>query len=238
MNAFKRMTCSATMWVALLAVLSGCATSAAPPENIHFAKQRLTTYHESGRYDTDVAVVAEQAKAWLRSRAAAPGKYAVVFDIDETVLSNLPALRANDYGWILTAPCSRANDGKLSTPCGLLPWIQMGAAEPVKPVREVYLLARELGVAVFFITGRPETPEMRVATEKNLRAAGYEQWAGVLLKPTTQKLTTVQYKSGERQRITEQGYAVLASIGDQQSDLDGGFAERGFLVPNPYYFIP
>jgi hypothetical protein len=28
------------------------------------------------------------------------------------------------------------------------------------------------------------------------------------------------------------------NVGDQQSDLDGGFAEKAFRVPNPFYFIP
>jgi hypothetical protein len=34
------------------------------------------------------------------------------------------------------------------------------------------------------------------------------------------------------------GSLACASVGDQQSDLDGGFAECGFKVPNPFYFIP
>jgi hypothetical protein len=28
------------------------------------------------------------------------------------------------------------------------------------------------------------------------------------------------------------------NIGDQMSDLDGGFAERTYKLPNPFYFIP
>jgi predicted secreted acid phosphatase len=219
------------------AVLAGCA-STATPENIHFQKERLTQYQQSGRYDADVAKLAAQANEYLTTRLAVPGKYAVVFDIDETTLSNYPALKANDFGWLITAPCKQEADGKLSSPCGLLPWILMSTGTPIKPVQEVYRTAQKMGAAVFLITGRPETPEMRAATEKNLRAAGYSDWAGVILKPTTVKLTTVEYKSGERKKISEQGYTVVASVGDQMSDLDGGFAERGFLVPNPFYFIP
>jgi hypothetical protein len=30
----------------------------------------------------------------------------------------------------------------------------------------------------------------------------------------------------------------VVNIGDQFSDLAGGFAERVFKLPNPYYFIP
>lgn len=34
------------------------------------------------------------------------------------------------------------------------------------------------------------------------------------------------------------GYTIIANIGDQDSDLRGGHAERTFKVPNPFYFIP
>jgi hypothetical protein len=27
-------------------------------------------------------------------------------------------------------------------------------------------------------------------------------------------------------------------LGDQNSDLTGGYAERGFKLPNPYYYLP
>jgi hypothetical protein len=30
----------------------------------------------------------------------------------------------------------------------------------------------------------------------------------------------------------------VASMGDQQSDLTGGYAERTFKLPNPVYFLP
>jgi hypothetical protein len=31
---------------------------------------------------------------------------------------------------------------------------------------------------------------------------------------------------------------IVASVGDQQSDLDGGFAERTYKRPNPFHAIP
>lgn len=220
-----------------LALLAGCATSPAP-ENIHFAKQRLVDYQQSGRYDADVARAAEEAKDYLRARLATPGPWAVVFDIDETALSNFPALKANDFGWIVSAPCRVEADGKIVSPCGILQWILLGTARPLVPVREVYEIAIRAGAAVHFVTGRPDTPEMRAATERNLREAGYAQWRSVVLKPTNRKLTTIEFKSGERRRLNEEGQVVVATIGDQQSDLDGGHAERGFLIPNPFYYIP
>ncbi|MDR3466840.1 MAG: hypothetical protein P4M07_12935 [Xanthobacteraceae bacterium] len=45
------------------------------------------------------------------------------------------------------------------------------------------------------------------------------------------------FKSGRRAGIAKDGYAIIATIGDRNSDL-GGFAECGFKLPNPFSFIP
>ncbi len=34
------------------------------------------------------------------------------------------------------------------------------------------------------------------------------------------------------------GYDIVANFGDQFSDLNGGFADRTFKMPNPMYFLP
>ena len=229
---------SIAAWLALAALLAACATRGAPGTpsvatvpNLVEAKRAVSAYVESGRYEADIAAVVEQARAFLESRAQRGGKLAIVVDIDETALSNLPSLRVNDYGFIVAGPCDLQRG-----PCGLAAWITMARAEPIKPVLALVRLARERGVAVFFLTGRPE--RMRAATESNLRAAGYE-WTGLLLKPDD--LTTrsaADFKAPERKKLQEQGYTVIVNIGDQMSDLDGGFAERTYKLPNPFYFLP
>ena len=167
----------------------------------------------------------------VESRAKRGGQLAIVVDIDETALSNLPSIRANDYGFIVAGPCDLPRG-----PCGLFTWIMMAKAEPIKPVLTLVEMARQRGVAVFFITGRPE--RMRAATEANLRAAGYA-WNGLILRPDD--LTTksaADFKAPERQKIEAQGYTIILNIGDQASDLDGGFAEKTYKLPNPFYLIP
>jgi len=49
---------------------------------------------------------------------------------------------------------------------------------------------------------------------------------------------TIQYKSGTRAYIESQGYDIVANFGDQFSDLQGGFANRTFKMPNPNYYLP
>jgi hypothetical protein len=49
---------------------------------------------------------------------------------------------------------------------------------------------------------------------------------------------TIRYKSGVRAHIESLGYEIVANFGDQFSDLDGGFADKTFKLPNPNYFLP
>jgi len=49
--------------------------------------------------------------------------------------------------------------------------------------------------------------------------------------------TVAAFKTAERCKLTEQGWKIVANIGDQPSDLEGGYAERIFLLPNPFYRI-
>ena len=218
--------------LALLPFGAGCAgTGHWATSSLPEAKRQVGEYVDSGRYEADIAAVAEKARTYLEPRAHRGGKLAIVVDLDETALSNLPSLRANDYGFIGAGPCDLPRG-----PCGLAAWIMMAKAEPIKPVLALAELARQRGVAVFFLTGRPE--RMRAATEANLRAAGYA-WTGLILRPVD--LTTrsaAEFKAPERKKIEEQGYTIIVNVGDQASDLDGGFAEKTYKLPNPFYLIP
>jgi predicted secreted acid phosphatase len=49
---------------------------------------------------------------------------------------------------------------------------------------------------------------------------------------------TLRYKSGTRAYIESQGYDIVGNFGDQFSDLNGGFADKTFKMPNPNYFLP
>lgn len=214
--------------------LAGCAgvhqESPTTPSLIE-AKRAVVTYVDSGRYEADLAAVAAEARAYMEERIRKGGKLAIVLDIDETALSNAPSFRANDLGFIIPGSCDLPRG-----PCGLVAWIQMAKAEPIKPVLALARAARERGVAVFLITGRPE--RFRAATESNLSAVGYE-WTGLILQPDNLKTkSAVEFKAPERKKIEDLGYTIILNVGDQASDLDGGYAERTFKLPNPFYFIP
>ncbi len=198
---------------------------ATPPLNLTRAKAAVAEYYESGAYHADVQAVADDAAAWLERRVAAaePGeRLAIVFDIDETVLSNYHQMASQDFGYV---------------PAVWEAWVERGAAAPLKPVRELYRRARELGVAVVFLTGRHEVSEGE-GTIKNLRQTGMGEYERLIFRTDADTApTAAERKAARRAELEAEGYVIMASIGDQHSDLAGGHAERTFKLPNPFYEI-
>jgi predicted secreted acid phosphatase len=201
------------------------------PANLGKLKLELKDYH-SRDYDSQVAAKLQEAGDWIRKRAPEVKKPALVLDIDETSLSNWEELVANDFAFVAAGPCA----APAQMPCGSTSFDQLTRATAILPTLKVYQEAKALGVAIFFITGRFDDPLDKSSTELNLWKVGYEGWSGLYLRPDHAG-TVAAYKTGIRKKIAKD-YTIIANIGDQDSDLDGGFAERTFKVPNPFYFIP
>ena len=199
-----------------------------PLPNLELYKQELIHYYDSGDYNKDLLQIAKQADSYLNQRVKEnihslnPKKLAIVCDIDETVLSNISLLKAND----------------LSFPLDTIHKNQVRANDPAIPAMlNLYHDAIKQQVAVFFVTGR--TDPLRNITEKNLKTAGFTEWKALFCKPSDYRLNTVaNFKTAAREDIEKQGYDIVLNIGDQQSDLIGGHADKTFKLPNPYYYIP
>jgi len=212
-----------------LASVQGQASRGPRVPSIHDTQRQVEKYVDSGRYDRDVAKVVTAARAWLDKRVKTTAKPAIVLDIDETALSNWPAMRVNGWTRIVNGPCDLEKG-----PCGIRAWQAMAKSKAIAPTLALAQHAHKLGVAVFFITGRPE--RLREATERNLREQGYE-WAELILEPEGATFSSAaDFKAPERRKIAERGYTILLNLGDQESDLKGGYAERTFKLPNPVYF--
>jgi acid phosphatase len=190
---------------------------------------QLKQYHECtckcGCYAHDLDQQADRAVSFLRRRAAKRGaneKLAVVLDIDETSLSNYAEMLKQNYLY----------DGKAFDA-----WVNTAQAPAIPGTLRIDKEAKQLGVEVFFITGRGEAE--RVATEQNLRAQGYEWKSLTMRAPSEASETAEVFKSAARARIVADGYKIVLNVGDQWSDLKGKpEAEFSVKYPNPYYFIP
>ena len=199
---------------------------AAEPVNLAITKKELKQYHDSGKYINDIKAVDDEAFRYLQKRllhADFNGKKpAIVLDIDETALSNYQNMVKLDFG---------------STLKEIIAYQDKGIDPAIQPTLALYQYARSHHVAVFFITGRFEYE--RKSTEKNLQNAGYHHWDRLIMrKGQYNHVPAAVYKTAFRKQLTENGYDILANIGDQYSDLNGGYADKTFKLSNPYYFIP
>ncbi len=203
------------------------------PANIGDLKFDATDYYDSGAYLIDLQLAAAPAIAWITEEAQRVNRPAVVFDIDETALSNWEAIKANDFGRVFDGPCDRLPEG----PCGWRAWDLRAQSTVIQPTMDVYSAAKDRGTAIFFITGRDDT--QRAATERNLQAVGYTGYTKLIMEPPgAHYVSAADFKAPQRAQIQQQGYTIIANLGDQPSDLDGGFAERTYQLPNPFYRIP
>ncbi len=200
-------------------------SQAAEPRNLDLLKQKLIHYHDSGEYQKDVARVVQQAKAYLQARLAKNKsrhlnqKLALILDVDETALSNYANMVKLNFGGTVSE--IEVMEGKGTDPA-------------IIPTLELYQFAKDKGVAVFFISVRKES--YRGATVANLENTGYKGYDGLYLLPENfHEKSLTAFKIKFRKQITEQGYNIVLNLGDQKMDLRGGYAEKAFKLPNPFY---
>jgi predicted secreted acid phosphatase len=212
--------------VVITVLLAAAASAFAATTPTGKTADQIRAYYSSGDWNRAVKKQTTKAKAYLVKRTHgkhAAKKPALVLDIDETSLDNYPCLNAS--GGIPYSPGPYAG-------C-----VVKYDAPAVKPARSLFRLAKQLGVKVFFITGRPEA--IRDGTLQNLKAAGYNgKYELILQPPGYSDPSMVPYKSGARKQIQKRGFTIVANAGDQQSDLAGGYSERTYKLPNIIYQTP
>jgi hypothetical protein len=203
------------------------------------ASQILQQYDPNGAYAHEVEGITADAGKYL-AHEAKPGQThtgtpAVLFDVDDTTLNTYSYEIYSNFAF---NPTTNAY------------FVNAGSADVFPAVPGMVALEHEAaaeGYTVFFLTGRPEA--QRPGTVSNLTGAGYDapDSAHLFMRnrtsppsylPCEPTCTTTQYKSLTRQHIESLGYDIVANFGDQFSDLNGGFADQTFKIPNPMYFLP
>lgn len=212
--------------ITLLLLCIPAIVSAHEPFDLHQVKLALMHYHDSGDYQKDVNQVIHRALTYLQNKLKQSithrhKKYAIVLDIDETSLSNYSNMVKLGFG---------GSDEDIHQ-------AELAANDPaVEPTLQLYQFAKTHHVAVFFITGRSE--DERAKTAENLKAVGFSNWDGLILKPTDYHQKSITpFKTSQRKNIVKAGYEIVLNIGDQKSDLRGKYADRAFKLPNPFYYL-
>ncbi|XP_008801792.2 acid phosphatase 1-like [Phoenix dactylifera] len=184
-------------------------------------------YMTGKAYRFDLEMVADEAAAYARSVSLAGDCMdAWVFDVDETLLSNLPYYA--DHGYGLEVFSSHEFDK----------WVDKAMAPAIQSSLKLYEEILRLGFKIFLLTGRTEG--QKIVTMENLKKVGFRDWKQLILRGVNDHgRTATMYKSEKRSEIVANGYRILGNSGDQWSDLLGSsMGNRSFKLPNPMYYIP
>ncbi len=220
--------------------------------NIDVVKKTIATYYGDpgtgiadkthSPYISELTSIVAAQTAGLQAgydAAIAKGeKPAIVFDADDTTL------------W--TYDMEVADMHFTFNPAEQDVWVQ-DQRFPATPAMVGFVnTAAAMGYSIFGLTGRNDN--QKAATLGNLAKVGYTpftadnfytKWTGVgaSVQPSyitcaAASCTTVEYKALTRKHIESLGYTITLNVGDQWSDLQGGYAEKSVKLPNPTYYLP
>ncbi|KAL2928963.1 Acid phosphatase 1 [Bienertia sinuspersici] len=132
------------------------------------------------RFSSDSKLVAENSLNFAKSiNVTDDGKDAWIFDVDETLLFNLPYYEAHNLAFD--------------------EWMLLAEAAVLPASLRLYKELQQLGFTIFLLTGRSEP--YRNATEANLRNVGYSNWEKLILRgPSDKGKPAGEYKSERRKR--------------------------------------
>ncbi|WIB59157.1 HAD family acid phosphatase [Curtobacterium sp. MCLR17_007] len=221
--------------------------------NIDSDKKTIATYYgdpgtgladrTDSPYIREVRAIVDRQTRQLRQihdRAVRHGeKPAIVLDADDTTL------------W--TYDMEVADMHFVFDPAEQDAWVQDQRFPAVPSMVGFVNTASSMGFTVFGLTGRND--DQKAATLANLTKVGYQgftsddfftKWTGkgdstqpAWITCATTSCTTVEYKAQTRRHIEQDlGYDIALNVGDQWSDLQGGFADRSVKLPNPTYYLP
>ncbi len=187
--------------------------------NLGIAKRAVKDYYKSGAYEREMQSIIDNAILTL-TNLKIPSNPAFVFDVDETSLSNYQYELNFDFGYSTSTWDN---------------WVNEGKAPAIEQVKRFYdtLLARH--IKVIFITGR-KFNQYNI-TVNNLKNEGYLMFDTLICRsPEFIGTKALDYKSEIRKRLSDK-YTIIGSIGDQWSDLDGGWTILKIKLPNYCYYL-
>ncbi|MCJ7649469.1 MAG: hypothetical protein MUP85_12705 [Candidatus Lokiarchaeota archaeon] len=203
----------------LLVIIPSCSPKIA---NLRTAKDIVKDYYESGKYDEEMNEIIKKAKekfSKLEIEKSASGGSAVIFDVDDTALSNYEISKRLDFGY----------DKKI-----IDEWVLSAQLPAIKQTKELYDYLKSKNVKLIFLTGR--FIEEYDATFKNLISQGYTGFDTLIVRNEREKKINSQiFKSGVRENLTKAGYDIIGTVGDQWTDLNGPYTGIRIKFPNYLY---
>lgn len=188
--------------------------------NLRTAKDIVKDYYETGGYDKELDDVITDAKEKF-DEVEFKENSVVIFDIDETALNNYGLAKLMDFGYVYDLNKK---------------WNEEIEAPAIPQVKALYEYLLNRGANIIFLTGRNYT-EYDV-TYKNLIQTGYTKFDTLITQREDElNLKSLEFKSKKRTELTEQGYQIVGTVGDQWTDLNGPYSGIQIKIPNYLYEI-
>ena len=221
--------------------LAGCAGTAQPRDDARVltdqSVQSVNWFQTSGEYRALAWQAFNAARlSWDAAPKTPGGKYAVIVDLDETMLDN-----SSYSAWQIKQ--ARAFDDRSWSR-----WVRAGQAQAVPGAVDFANYIAGHGGTIFYVSNRDAADVD--ATAQNMRRLGFPQVSSATLRLKTDG-------SNKQQRfnqIASEGYRVVMFIGDNLNDYGGAayhktadqrrrfavdnrgaFGTRFIILPNPMY---
>jgi acid phosphatase len=188
--------------------------------NLRTAKDIVKDYYESGKYAEEMKEVIKDAKEKF-DKVEIKKNSVVIFDVDETALNNYGLAKQMDFGYVYDLNKK---------------WNEELKAPAIKETQDLYFYLLNKGFKTIFLTAR-NCNEYDV-TYKNLIQEGYSGFDTLITQSKEdQNLKSQEFKSKIRTELTNKGYEIVGTVGDQWTDLNGPYAGIQIKVPNYLYEI-
>lgn len=188
--------------------------------NLRTSKDIVKEYYESGKYNEEMREVINNAKEKF-DKVRPTNKSVVIFDVDETALNNYGLALMMDFGYVYDLNKK---------------WNEELKAPAIKETQDLYFYLLNKGFKTIFLTAR-NSNEYNV-TYKNLIQEGYTGFDTLITQSKEdQRLKSQEFKSKARTELTNQGYEIVGTVGDQWTDLNGPYSGIQIKLPNYLYEI-
>lgn len=217
MNFERRILISFLIYI----FISGCVSNQSIELiNLDTSKKIVQEYYESGKFDEECRVIIDDAIKQI-GKLPLVNNSTVVFDVDETALSNYSHTKEIGFGFEINIWNQ---------------WLMETDGTAIYHTKRFYDWLISKNVKVIFLTGRYALT--REATIKNLIEQGFTKFDTLIVRsPEEEKIPAAVFKPMKREELAKKGYNIIACIGDQWSDLNGDNAGIKIKLPNYLYII-
>jgi len=208
-------------------------------------------------YAQEAEGVAAKGDRWLAARmnAQAPsGMKAIVLDVDDTTLATWNYEIAVNWAYTPASNAVFVTGQLFPAVPGMVDLVTAAAADGYaiffitgRPAsQEAATLGNLTSDGIGVDAGYPVPTTLSNGLDGLFTKPSVGSYPTYLDKPefcadaiaASKSCATIQYKSGTRAYIESLGYEIVANFGDQYSDLQGGYANKTFKLPNPNYYLP